>query len=312
MIDIISSIKGGVFVSLCYISSAKIGKTLASKNIDINKFGKDLDKNRIQGDENVYKGLKTYQSKGALRTNKFPFGGIVKMTRYQFNWQSENNYRANYKKYADARNKLLAKYGASVVHRDSHDKKQEYGYGSVSVGNSPNTEGRLYTHQNGAIVRNIQSEYYVVDKKGNLVGGVSPSAIAQLLNKSENINGVSALRKIGATEAQIKEYIQELKKLKFQVLKLMYDRIVFIVATVNGEPIIFINDNLASMLDNGSESFKINPKSFLDKAKQMLKAAKADLTEGLHIKVPKHLRLTEQQVCRIVGKAVKNVLRRLY
>lgn len=138
-----------------------------------------------------------------------------------------------------------------------------------------------------------------------MVGGVSPSAIAQLLNKSENINGVSALRKIGATEAQIKEHIKELKKLK-------YDRIVFIVATVNGEPIIFINDNLASMLDNGSESFKINPKSFLDKAKQMLKAAKADLTEGLHIKVPKHLRLTEQQVCRIVGKAVKNVLRRLY
>lgn len=310
MIDIISSIKGGVFVTLCYISSAKIGKTLSSKNIDVNKFGQDLDKYRTKGDGQIYAKLKQYQSKGASRSNQFPFGGIVKMTRYQFNWQSENNYRANYNKYADARNKLLAKYGASVIHKDSHDKKQAYGYGSVSVGSSDNTAGRLYTHQNGATARNVQTEYYVVDKNGKMIGGVSPNAIEQILSKSENINGVSALRKIGASEAQIKQYIKELQKLKFQVLKLMYDRILFIVATVNGEQIAFINDNLAHMLDNGSQSFPIDPSSFISKARQMFNATKAELKECLQ-RTKQPIRLSEQALHRIVSEAVKNVIRRI-
>lgn len=281
MIDIISSIKGGVFVTLCYISAAKVGKTLASKNIDIKKFGQDLDRNRIAGDEKVYKKLKDYQSRGASRANTFPFGGIVKMTRYQFNWQSENNYRANYNKYATARDKLLAKYGATITHRDSHDVKQEFGKGGVSVGNSQNTLGRLYTHQNGATARNVQSEYYVVDANGKLVGGISYNAIQQLVTKSENINGVSALRKIGASEQQIKQYIADLKKLKFQVLKLMYDRILFLVASVNGEQIYFINTNLASSIESGSYQVKINPKSFINKARELFKASKKEITEAL-------------------------------
>lgn len=35
MIDIMSSIKGGVFATVCYMNSAKIGKTLTGKGIDV-------------------------------------------------------------------------------------------------------------------------------------------------------------------------------------------------------------------------------------------------------------------------------------
>ena len=165
MIDIMSSIKGGTFATVCYMSSAKVGKTLTGKNVNVDQFGSDLDANRIEGDDEVYNTLKGYQQGGASRSNKFPYGGIVKMTRYQFNWQTEDKYNQNFSKYADSRDQLLSKYGAAIERREGYDKKQDFGNGGVSVGATDNTQGKLYTHQNGATARNVKAEYYVVDQE---------------------------------------------------------------------------------------------------------------------------------------------------
>ena len=279
MIDILSEIKGGTFVTVGYLCSANIGKTLTGKNIDVEKFGQDLDANRTDGDDEIYSTLKAYQQRGADRKNKFPYGGIVKFTKYLFHFQNEELYGKNFGKYADARDKLLARFGASINKRDQkHDEKQPFGKGSVSVGATDNTIGKLYTHQNAATIQNYKTEYFVVDNEGELLGGISGNAIKSLLSRREP-DGVSALRAVNATDEQIKEYIEELKKLKFSVLKLMYDSILFIVAAVNGEKIYFVNTNLQNKVGSGSYAVPINPESFEQKANEMFKRSYNEINE---------------------------------
>ena len=318
IIDIMSSIRGGSFVTICYMSSAKVGKTLTSKGIDIDKFGEDLEQNRTEGDDEIYNTLSQYQKGGASRSNKFPFGGIVKMSRYQVNWQSEESYNKKYSQYADARDELLAKYGASVTHRDSHDEKQDFGKGGVSVGATDNTRGKLYTHQNGATIQNAKSEYFVVDKDGELLGSISPNAIEQIVAKSGDPDGVGALKKIGATDEQIREYTEELRKLNFKVLKLMYNSVLFIIATVNGEKIFYINDKLERQVGSGNYIVPINPQSFIQKANEIFQQsnrlqeiARYNNNYIINENMKKVIRLTESDLHRVIKESVKQVMNEL-
>ena len=163
------------------------------------------------------------------------------MSKIQFHWQSEEKYGENYAKYADARDALITKYGGEPNRREGTDTKLSYGKGSVSVGSTDNTQGRLYSHQNGATIQNRSTEYFLVATNGQLKGGISKNAIQNIVAKSGDADGVSALKKVNATDEQIKSYLEELKQLKFKVLKLMYDSILFVVASVNGEKIFFWN-----------------------------------------------------------------------
>jgi hypothetical protein len=103
-IDIMSSIKDGCFATVCYLSSAKVKKTL--RGVDTDAFGADLVANRTEGDDDYYNTLKQYQS-GSIK--KFPYNGVVKMSKIQFHWQSEEKYGENYGKYANARDALIGK-----------------------------------------------------------------------------------------------------------------------------------------------------------------------------------------------------------
>ena len=62
-IDIMSSIKSDANATVCYLSSAKIKKTLRGSNVD--EFGSDLDNNRTDGDEEYYDVLKELGNIGA-------------------------------------------------------------------------------------------------------------------------------------------------------------------------------------------------------------------------------------------------------
>ena len=315
-IDIMSSIKDGCFATVCYLSSAKIKKTL--RGVDTNAFGNDLDSNRTDGDNEYYDTLKQYQS-GDIK--KFPYNGVVKMSKIQFHWQSEEKYGENYGKYADARDALITKYGGTPNRKDSTDMKQDYGKGSVSVGNTDNTQGRLYSHQNGATIQNRSTEYFLVDTDGQLKGGISKNAIQNIVAKSGDADGVSALKKVNATDEQIQSYLQELKQLKFKVLKLMYDSILFVVASVNGEKIFFWNSKLAQQVGSGSYVVQIDPQSFMAKAKEMYSNSYAELRESIKkynklIKENKKMkkqviRLTESDLYKIVKESVNNILTEL-
>ena len=316
-IDIMSNIKDGCFATVCYLSSAKVKKTL--RGVDSDAFGNDLDANRTDGDDEYYNTLKQYQS-GSIK--KFPYNGVVKMSRIQFHWQSEKKYGENYGKYADARDALIKKYGGEPNRKDSTDAKQEYGNGGVSVGATDNTQGRLYTHQNGGTIQSMNTEYFLVDTDGRLKGGINKNAIQNIVAKSGDADGVSALKKINATDEQIKSYLEELKALKFKVLKLMYDSILFVVATVNGEKIFFWNSKLAQQVGSGSYIVPIDPQSFMQKAKELYATSYEELRESVRkynqlikesqmMTKKQIIRLTEKDLHNIIKESVKKIIKKI-
>lgn len=312
MIDVLSSIRGGQFVTICYVNSAKIGKTLTGKNVNVDQFGIDLDNNRMDGDDEIHDTLKKYQQGGASRTNKFPYRGIVKLTINEYNWQTEQNYNDNFSKYASARDALLAKYGASIEKRGGHDEKLDFGKGGVSVGSTDNTRDRLYTHQNGATARRVGNSpyYFVVDNDGTLKGGISGGAIKQIIAKSGDRDGVAAMRKIGATEEQIKEYEAELKKLNFSVIKMLYSSILFLIATTNdGEKVFFINDKLANTIGSGSYTIEIDPSSFMKTANDLFELANSQLTES--VRLYKIMVENRKRVDSIIKESIRKSLQKL-
>lgn len=312
LIKIMSSIKGGTFATVCYLSSARVKKTL--RGVDTNAFGNDLDANRTDGDDEYYNTLKKYQG-GEIK--KFPYNGVVKMSKFQFHWQTEKKYKENQSKYAIARDALIRKYGGEPNRKEGTDTTQEYGDGNVSVGSTENTQGKMYSHQNGATIQNRSTEYFLVDNNGDLKGGISKNAIQNIISKNGDEDGVSALRKVNATDEQIASYLEELKALNFKVLKLLYDNIIFIVTTVDNEKILFFNSKLANKIGSSSYTVDINPQSFMDKARELYKSSFADLQESVkrynkmikeNMKKKQLIRLTESDLHKIIKESVNNLL----
>ena len=310
-IDIMSSIKNGAFATVCYLSSAKVKKTL--RGSDVEAFGNDLDSNRTEGDEEYYNTLKQYQG-GSIK--KFPYNGVVKMSRIQFNWQSEKKYGENFGKYADARDALITKYGGEPVRKQGTDTRLGYGSGEVSIGSTDNTQGRLYSHQNGATVNYLDEYYFLADTNGQLKGGISKEAIKNIVAKSGDADGVAALKRVNASDETIKSYLEELKALKFRVLKLMYDSILFVVATVDDEKIFFWNSKLANQVGSGSYVVAIDPTSFKEKAKELYKKSYEEIEnnytelmqENRNMKTNK-IKLTENDIKYLVTESVKRILK---
>ena len=65
----------------------------------------------------------------------------------------------SYGEYANKRDDILRGYGAEPEHRDSYEDTLSYGKHGIRVGNTDNTNGRLYVHQNGATMRNKKYRY---------------------------------------------------------------------------------------------------------------------------------------------------------
>lgn len=308
MIDIISSIRGGLIVSIGYVSVANLYKTM--KNVNAEDFGKNLDDSRADiGDEN-YKMWNDFRT-GAVK--KFPCGEILKVLTCTLNWQSEVNYNKNYGEYADKRNELLKSFGAEPVF-DTQPKKDEmlnFGKGGVSVGATEKTRDRLYTHQNSATINwnapQNKKSYYIVDKQGEVMDTPVDSRIIKSLSKF-NIDGLSSLKKINASEETIKAYASKLKEFKFGVMKMLYDRILYIVATVNGEKIYFINENLNLSFGTGKNETPINTSKILGIARQKAEEACAIQESIIYDSLFKD-KLNEYKAARKLSESISRMLK---
>ena len=49
IMDALATAEGGTYLTLCYVSGAKVGKTLTGKNIDVDQFGQDIDQYQQKG-----------------------------------------------------------------------------------------------------------------------------------------------------------------------------------------------------------------------------------------------------------------------
>lgn len=301
ILDIISEVGDGQFITICYMSAAKIYKKRSS--LDDDAFGDALDANPLEGDD-VRDTFDRYR-KGEMK--KFPYKGIVKFCTRQYHWQSEENYRKKYGEFRKWQDDFLTSHGAEPLsHRESTDVKQDFGGGGVSVGATDNTAHKTYIHQNGATARIMDEEYFLVGDDGELVGSIWKPVVTSMLAKYPEDGGIRALRKINASEDVIERYSEELKAQNFSIMKMMVDSILFIVTKFQGQEYFAINTKLARKVGSGSYVVDIEPESFIQKAIEIFNS-----TYGEPVREGRCIPMTMDGINYIIREATRRIKERL-
>lgn len=251
--DLMDSLKGGGIITIGYVTGA---------NLNIPKIKrKNPATNRIKG----YPDYSVFNS-----DDNNEIGALVQITSYNFNYRNRQSIKDEYhNNIIPKTNDIRQSVGLEPIkHRTSYKDIMDYGEKGVEIygGEKENLKGHTYFPQNMYKPHNISSTIYLVDINGNIIRGLSKDEVKPYL-KSKDINGVSALRKMGKDEETIQNYIKQLEDLKFSYKNFEADSILYIVATVNGEKLIYINENLKRAVDD----ININPADFLAIAREKYK-----------------------------------------
>ena len=144
---------------------------------------------------------------------------------------------------------------------------------------------------------------------GKILNDVPQEQIVPYLKAKGEISGVSALRKMGVEEDKIQEYIKKMTDLKFKYVNFESKSILWIAATVDGEKIIYINDDLQRAVDG----IDIRPDDFREIARNRYKITLDMLgeMENREMRRKNVIRLTESDLHRIIRESVNRVLKQL-
>lgn len=249
--DILSSMKGGCFATIGYVTSANLSiPQVKRKNPETGRM----------------KGYDDYETFGRHLGHDGEVGGIIKLTSYTLNWSTPESIGRAYKKYKSDANNIRAEYGLEPIQdRESYKSTQDYGKNGVSTYSGSNDDLSLhsYTSQNihGAKIKGM---YYLVGIDGMVIREVNKDELVSYFKKKPEISGVSALRKMNVEEDKIKEYIDRMNNLKMSYKNFEASSILYMVATVNGEKIVYINENLTQSV----RGINIVPAEFTKIAKE--------------------------------------------
>ena len=263
--DILSSMKGGAFATIGYVTGANLAiPQVKRKNPDTGRM----------------KGYDDYETFGKSLGQEGEVGGVIKLTSYTLNWSTPESLGKAYNKYKTDANNIRSEFGIDPIQdRESYKTTQSYGDNGVSTYTGNNDDLRLhsYTAQNIHNAR-IKGMYYLVDMEGRIIKELDKSELMAYFKKSSEMSGVAALRKMGATEERIKEYIDKMNGLGMSYKNFEASSILYMVATVNGEKIVYINENLTQSV----RGINIIPAEFTKIAKERYKLDFATIQEAIN------------------------------
>lgn len=249
--DILSNMKGGCFATIGYVTSANLSiPQVRRKNPETGRM----------------KGYDDYETFGKSLGEDGEVGGVIKLTSYTLNWSNPENIARAYNLYKQNANDIRNKYGLEPIQdRESYMSKQEYGDHSISVysGKNDNLSLHSYTSQNIHNAK-IKALYYLVDLNGMIVREVNKDELKDYFKEKSPISGVATLKKMGKSEEEIQNYINDIKNLKMSRRNFEASSILYMVATVNGEKIVYINENLTQAI----RGINIVPAEFTKIAKE--------------------------------------------
>ena len=302
--DLLDKLRNNYFVSIGYVTGA---------NLDVPKI------KRINPESGRMKGYPDYTP---FKNEGYPqeIGALVKITSYNFRYSSRDSIASQYKdEFKPSANKIRVKYGLEPIKDKENSYKEKLNYGKRGVdaysGDNPELEGNTYNPQNvfGAKINGVT---YVVGTDGHIIRGLSNDEVKPYLKAKREIDGVSALRKMGVDEERIQQYIEEMTALKFTYKNFEAHSILWMCATVDGEKIVYINDSLRRAVDG----IDINPSDFRAIARERYNISLNMLGEmaaryGKLIKEQnmrtnkKVVRLTESKLKRMIAESVYQLLR---
>ena len=256
--DILDKIGNGKFVTIGYVTGA---------NLDVPKVSR---KNPLTNRMKQYPDYTVFGSEEEI-------GALVKISSYNFQYLNRQTVGKKYGEYKQSANDIRANFGLDPI-----GDKQGYKQGTdwspngpeLYKGNNAELSDHSYNPQN---IFNVKPKgiVYAVNKEGHIIKALSQEQIVPYLKKKREIDGVAALRKMEVEEDRIEDYISQINNLKFKYINFESNSILWIAATINGEKIVYINDNLNRAVDG----IDIRPEDFRAIAMERYKIDMADLHE---------------------------------
>ena len=147
---------------------------------------------------------------------------------------------------------------------DAHNNSNKTEYGAYQ-----NQAGKLKLKQNVAKAK-VKSEFYVIDENGNILGSIPNDVVNSISLIKKKETAPSAVRKALADNPDaLNAYIAAKKELdaEFRTQDFILDKILCIVASVNGKSYYWINDGITTPIEKGS-SVNVNREQLLDIMKE--------------------------------------------
>lgn len=250
MFDLLSEIDGSKFVTFCYIKEYPIRKTKRKGSYNPDALKQSLSTYQSNGDDYAYNQLSKFHSDDSMKS--IPFG-ILQIIEYNMQWTTVEKYNQGYARYSQAKDEIDAKYGLKArEERGGYIGQQSFGKNGLGVGKTDPTRGKVFVPQNTFSSKILSNTLYAIDENGRNMGTVSPNLVGSLKNNSSSTDE-DKLRQLGKTEEEIAQFTAEVKALKYSPRSFRADRVLYIVATINGEKVFFINDFLAKAITKTSK-----------------------------------------------------------
>ena len=257
--DYLDSIRKDSYISIGYVTSANVSlPQVKRRNPATNRMKNYNDYSVFEGGDDI--------------------GALVQITAYNLRYQNRKDVLNKYDEYKKNANVIRADYGLPpIADKKGYTQTIDYGKGGVSIYNGSNKalSGHSYCPQNVAGIE-PDSVVYVVNTEGNIVRELSREEVKPYLAAKKPLDGVNALKNLGAEDEKVKEYIRRITDLKFKYKNFENNSILWVVATtVDHEKFIYLNSNLNRCVDE----ININPEDFLKKAKERYKKQMAEMPE---------------------------------
>lgn len=254
-IDALKMIKGGVRITLGYVTGADVTPKVQRRNPKTNRMKGYMDYSSLS--YNPLNGEEGGQEISAA----------VRVRRYNINFRTTKSVDDEYGEYKKKANEILASYNLSPIKDksdDSYTTNMNYGgSGGVKVYNKDNEEhkGEGYINYNLYGVKPISDQCYAVNAEGHILGEIPFEEYKAIKKESVKYTpGASEMRRRGDSEEQINELIKQIDSLKMFYMVFKWSSLMFVSATVNGEKRLLINKGLNRVIND----VNINPNEFLD------------------------------------------------
>lgn len=241
--DILDRIGNGKFVTIGYVTGANLNvPTIKRRNPETNRM----------------KGYPDFSVFGAEGENEI--GALVKITSYNMRYLNRTTVAKKYGEYKNAANGIRGNFGLDpIASKESYKQGTSWSPNGPELYKGQNTELQSHSY-NPQNIHGVKPKgiVYAIDTEGHIIKALSQEQIKPYLKAKREIDGVAALRKMGAEEEKIQDYISQINNLKFKYINFESNSILWIAATINGEKIVYINNNLARAVDG----INIRPEDF--------------------------------------------------
>lgn len=289
--DILDRMGDNKFVTIGYVSGA---------NLNVPKIKK------LNPQTNRMKGYDDYSSFGEEE-----IGALVKITSYNMRYRKRDAVAKQYADYKNSANSIRGEFGLEPIADKGTTYKDRMNYGEQGIdlykGDNDSLQGHSYYGQNTYGVK-PKSIVYCVGTDGHIIKALDKEQIVPYLKAKREVDGVSALRKMGVEDERIQDYISKMQGLKMSYKNFEANSILWIAATVQGEKIVYINDNLARTVND----IDINPQDFIAIAKKRYAQDLQQIQENMENTNKKGIfRLTESELTQMIKESASKILSEL-